>query len=79
MGRSKGWPVLVVLVAMTASARKGCARKWPAVEEKVRAFGALALVNAWTRGNLEMGRMHNEIQKLTTSCASVNLELSISP
>ena len=59
MGRSKGWPVLVVLVAMTGSARRSCARQLVPVEERVRTFDALLLINALTRGILEKGRMHN--------------------
>ena len=59
MGRSNGWPVLVVLVAMTDSARKSCARKLAAVEENARVVGLLILINALNRGRLKMGRMHS--------------------
>ena len=59
VGRSNGWPVLVVLVAMAGSARKSSARKPTAVEENARVAGLLVLINAFNRGELKMGRMHN--------------------
>ena len=48
MGRSNGWPVLVVLVAIA-----GSARKLTAVEENARVVGLLVLINALNRGGLK--------------------------